>query len=180
MKNQRVIIVGGGTLAAQVSKMTAVEMVERHQFDFCKDDIAVLAQRVLTYDVIVITAGTIHGSANDIFSTNFLKPIQLLETLTALDYSGRVILVGSHGATWPSWPGIDLSRLNYNFSKRFLREFVKGLSHSGQSKIKFTVFEPTKFPSKMSGFQGIDIQLVAQSLIDVIHGSDHLLHVELN
>ena len=180
MQYPNTIIIGGGMLSSQIEKMMPVKIIQKHEFNLITQKISSLAPDILNYDVIVITAGINHGSVNDIFCTNFLGPIKILEALANIGYSGRVILVGSHAATWPSWPGIDLERLSYNLSKRFLREFVKGLAHSEQTKLKLTVFEPTKFQSKMSQFQGIEIQSVAKSLIDVICSDNYLLHVELN
>ena len=96
-------------------------------------------------------------------------------------YQGKIIMVGSHGASWTSWPGIDLDRLLYNNSKLALREFVKGVAQSGMCLASLTVFEPSKFKSSMNEFTGGEIRRVVERLVDIINDtSTDLLHVEMH
>jgi hypothetical protein len=65
----------------------------------------------------------------------------------------------------------------YNANKLSLGEFCKGMVQQGNSTNKISVFEPSKFQSKMSLNQGASITDMAQTLLYLITSSVHVVHM---
>ena len=119
-------------------------------------------------DVIIVCSGILNTSVNDIINVNATGPIELLTSLTESNSNSHVILIGSHAATWTSWPNIDIHRLIYNNSKKMLVNFVTGLEHSEQSRLKLTVYNVTRFKSNFTNDiskKGMELQEV----VDTVH-----------
>ena len=177
-----IAIVGGGDLADEIKRIATpdfqVDVFKHNSFDIgnqqqCDQIIPQLSQ----YDAVIITAGT---NSNDMWSmwlTNTVGPCYLVSKLNETSIEQRIVAVTSHGASWISWSGIPTSRLIYNTSKLSLGEFCKGLVQQGNSTNKITVFEPSKFKSKMSNNTGTNITDVALAVLDLMTNSVHVVHV---
>jgi hypothetical protein len=81
---------------------------------------------------------------------------------------------------WTSWPGISLMRLSYNVSKETIHSFTTGLSQSGISNLKLSMFNPCKFKSKLNEYQGYPIDIIVDGIIHVIKSPVPLLVYEYN
>jgi hypothetical protein len=175
-----IALLGNGTLAKSFRGVTKhnVTVYSRPDIDFilpCDDWVSSLTK----HDVILNTIGINKGNIQDIFQINFLTPVYILEKLVELDYKGKVIFVGSHGATWTSWPGIDRDRLNYNVSKANLKTYILSLSQSNLIKFQVTLFDTTKFQSQMSSHEGSSADSVSNLLEQIIDETDlRVLHLE--
>lgn len=179
----KIAIIGKGCLSNELAKhFFSLKIFGRPEVDL-RDDAVVrdLADSLLSFDVIIFCAAINQGSAIEIMKVNLVSPCQIISDLVQKKYQGKIIVVGSHGASWTSWPGIDLDRLLYNNSKLALREFIKGVAQSGMCLASLIVFEPSKFKSSMNNFTGGEISKVVDRLVDIINDtSTDLLHVELH
>lgn len=183
IKNVNTIaIVGGGDLADEIKRVAAIEfqvdIFNHSNFDIgdqqqCNQMIPRLSQ----YDAVIITAGVYSDDIWTMWLTNTVGPCYLVSKLNETSVDQRIIAITSHGASWTSWPEIPTSRLVYNTNKLSLGEFCKGLVQQGQSTNKITVFEPSKFKSKMSNNTGVNITDIAKSLLDLMNNSVHVVHV---
>lgn len=183
MVTPNIAIIGKGCLSNELAKLFPTsEIFGRPEVDLRNDAVVCeLADKLLSFDVIIFCAAINRGPANEIMKVNFVSPCQVISDLIQKKYQGKIIMVGSHGASWTSWPGIDLDRLLYNNSKLALREFVKGVAQSGMCLASLTVFEPSKFKSSMNEFTGGEIRKVVERLVDIINDtSTDLLHVEMH
>jgi hypothetical protein len=154
----------------------------KDHFNFLnKSSIIELANRIHTSDVIICCAGVCaeHDSW-DMFTINSIAPMFLLEQLVNHKSTARVIMIGSHGAMWTSWPGIDFTRLTYNVSKECLQSFVIGISQGINTEITLTILNPSKFQSKLSNYRGFPIDYVVESVMAIINHKAPLLVVEYN
>jgi len=131
-------------------------------------DIERLASQLNNFSVIIYCPGVLSANAWDTFSINATAPTYLCELLATTDCQAHVVVIGSHSSMWTSWPGIEISRLWYNLSKQTLTATFTALSHSGKTKMKYTVFNACKFKSSMSNHQGVDIGLIADAVKSVI------------
>lgn len=158
-------IIGGGDLARAFSQQT------KHTatiYSHCDYDIAVqtvcdqLVLKVMDSDAVIITAGVYGGSVWNVWLVNTVAPSYLISELITKQYSGKIVVISSNAANWTSWPGSPVDRIVYNNSKHAISNFVYGVEHSGFGQ--FTVLEPSRFQSKMSNYQGTDIDQVVQTL----------------
>ena len=113
---------------------------------------------------------------NDYINPSISREEKLIENKS----QAHVIVVGSHGAMWTSWPDISIERLSYNVSKETIQSFVTGLAHSGSSNLKLSVVNPTKFQSKLNGYQGYSIDIIVDGIIHVIQAPTPILIYEYN
>jgi hypothetical protein len=93
--------------------------------------------------------------------------------------SCHVINVSSASAWWPSYPELDLKRFSYNIAKKSLSDLGQNLNRiviDHPNKIITTV-EPGKFISKMSGYQGQDIEKIVNCILMAIDSKVH--HISL-
>jgi hypothetical protein len=163
----KVALLGKGSLAKAFIASTKhqIKIFSRPEIDFwLQSSVKDWVRDVANNDVIINTIGINKGDLATIMQVNYFTPVLLLDQLRQIDYQGKVIFLGSHGATWTSWPGIDSERLNYNVSKANLKTYMMSLSQSGLVKYKICLFDSTKFQSQMSDFQGDDISEVAKLL----------------
>ena len=72
-----------------------------------------------------------------------------------------MINISSASAWWVSYPGLSTSRFAYNIAKESLSNFGKHTNRitvDDGSKGTLTTIEPGRFQSKMSHFQGQDVE----------------------
>ena len=175
-----VAVIGNGSLATAISEKVSSTLYDRSQFDFLQPLTDEFVKKITEHDVIINCVAVNQGTTADILHINYIQPITLIEKLIKSDYQGRLILIGSHGASWTSWPDIPYTRLVYNNSKKNLRDFVKSVVQSSVTKMKMTIIEPSKFKSSMSGFQGHEASQVADAVVNILTlDSVNLLHVEM-
>jgi hypothetical protein len=168
-----VAIVGANGILAQALAYSLAEytvtVFGQSDYDMRNaNDIKCLASQLNSFAVIIYCPGVLIANAWDIFSINATAPAYLCELLTNTDCQAHVVVIGSHSGMWSSWPGIDISRLWYNLSKQTLTATITALSHSGKTKMRYTVFNACKFKSSMSNHQGIDVTVVADAIKSVI------------
>lgn len=147
-----------------------IEKFFRPQFDITiKSHCLQLADTLKNFDVILITSGIYQGDAWDVLQTNFVGPSYLALQLSLTRFSGHIVIVGSHGGDWPSWPGITPDRLVYNYSKNAVSNFVKGLEHSNIGRGKVSIYNPSKFNTTMSGNTGVPVADISDALHYIIN-----------
>lgn len=167
------IIGKNGVLArALINKFNQTNHIEtfgKDDYDFLnKDSICQLSDKIKNSDVIINCAGVNDKDVWDTYLINAVAPCYLLEKLIEKKSRSHFIMIGSHGAMWTSWPGINLNRLSYNASKKSVQSFIQGLSQSSLSEMKLTVMNLSKFKSNMSNNQGYDIDVIIDAISYVI------------
>jgi hypothetical protein len=177
-----VAIVGGGELANEIKRIATttlqVDIFKHSEFDISdQQQCNQIIPRLSQYDAVIITSGIYSDDMWKMWLTNTVGPCYLIAKLDKTSIKQRIIAVTSHGASWPSWPEIPTPRLVYNTNKLSLGEFCKGLAHQGNSTNRISVFEPSKFKSKMSNNTGANITDVAQSVLDLMNNPMHVVHI---
>lgn len=184
MKDVKTIaIVGGGELAKQIQQSAEdnynkVDIIPHSEFDItvqgqCDDIVPKLSE----YDAVIITAGNYSDDLWQMALINTVGPCYLIAKLNETAVGQRIIAVSSHGSSWTSWPEIPTFKLSYNINKLALNEFCKGLVQQGTSTNKITVFEPSKFKSKMGNYLGAEIRDMAWQVLEVVNSPMHIVHV---
>jgi len=154
----------------------------KDQYNFLlKEDITTLVDYVYQSDIIINCPGVFTSDDSwDMFTINAVAPTFLLEKLVEKKSQAHVIIIGSHGAMWTSWPGISFERLLYNVSKQTIQSFVTGLAQSGSSDLKLSVINPSSFQSKLNGYKGYPVDIIVDGIIHVIESPTPLLIYEYN
>jgi NAD(P)-dependent dehydrogenase (short-subunit alcohol dehydrogenase family) len=177
-----IAIVGGGELAQAFVKnyqgQFSIDVVGHEQFDIgdqtsCDQFIPKLAN----YDAVIITAAINNDNLWKMWQVNAVGPCYLVAGLNALANNQRIVVVSSHGASWFSWPEIPSARLNYNATKLALNNFLSGLIQQGGTTNKITVFEPARFKTHLSNYQGAEVDVVANQLYNVLTNPMHVTHM---
>ncbi len=146
-----------------------------------KNEITALADKIYKSDIIISCPGVFTSDDSwDMFTINSIAPIFLLEKLIEKKSQAHVIIVGSHGAMWTSWPGISLERLSYNVSKETIQSFTIGLSQSGISNLKLSMFNPSRLQTKLNDYQGYPIDIIVDGIMHVIQAPTPILIYEYN
>ena len=138
-----------------------------------------LSKQIANSDVIINCAGLLGPDAWDELLINTVAPIYLLSKLSELQCQSRFIQIGSHSAMWPSWPGIEISRLCYNVSKQCLQSAITGLSHSGKTNMLLTIINPSKFKSDMSNWSGHEVTAVIEYIDFAINSKNPPVLLEM-
>ena len=120
-------------------------------------------------DVFLITAGVYHGDAWTLWMTNCVGPSYLASRLHETRHQAHIIIVGSLGARWVSWPGIDSERLVYNAAKHATSHFAQELYHSNIGSNRITVVDPGQFQSRINNNSGMAKSQVTQVLGQIIN-----------
>ena len=178
----RVAVLGNGYLSnayRQVTKHTTT-LYSKPDINFLQPEtLSKYYNDLIQHDVILNTIVTHKGTSQEVLQINFLTPVILVEKLIELGYNGRIIMIGSHGSTWTSWPGIDNTRLIYNISKSCLKNYLISLSHSGLTKSNISLLDLTKFKTPTTHNTGNDMDSVVQLVEQVIDVNNlRLLHIE--
>ncbi len=139
-----------------------------------------LLANLYEYDTIVFTAGTILDPVWEMLTLNFTVPAFIVSNLLENNFKGHFIYVGSYGSLWTSWPGINLKRLTYNISKLAANKFMNAVTHSNIGDMSISVLNPSKFKSKMSNFEGMEVEQVAEILKFIIDSSGTIKITNLN
>lgn len=165
---KKIAFVGAGELATAFidcyKKEYKFSVFSRPHLDISnKNSCLELAEQLLEFDVIIITAGVCNDDFWQSWLVNTVGPAFIINQLVKNNFAGKTIVVSSNGANWDSWPGINQSRLVYNNTKHSISRFVKCVEQS-DVKGSYVVFEPSAFQSKMSDGTGWSIQTVAQNL----------------
>lgn len=163
-----ILIIGGGDTAQAFKNQPGmchnIDIITKQQLDIRDPkNCQIIANKCLDYDAIIVTAGVYEADACDIWSTNVLGPVLILNYLVEYQFTGHVIVMSSHAANWTSWPDIPLQRLNYNCSKQAISTFVSSLSIRSHVPT-FTIIEPPSFQSRMSQYKGIPISTVVDAI----------------
>lgn len=152
----------------------------RSDFDFADpDSVHRLGTSLANFDLIINCAGLLTGTVSQMYSVNTTGPITLLHRLQQLGCRARVIMIGSHGAMWPSWPGAEKSRILYNCTKLALQDFIVSFSHARCSEMQLCLFNASRFKSPMSGGTGHDVNTVAQQICDIIQWPSLSIKIEM-
>lgn len=172
----QVMILGQqGSLAVALSNhltnIHSVESIGKEESNFLsKQSVIALANKIHNNDVIISCAGSYNSLDSwDTITINAVAPMLLIEHLIKLKSTAHLILIGSHGAMWTSWPGISFERLTYNISKKTLQDIGTGITHSRCSTLKISIINLSKFESQLNGFTGAtitDIVDVVNNIID--------------
>jgi len=184
MKEIRTIaIVGGGELAKQIQRIAEdnnnkVDIICHTEFDIAdQNQCDAIVAKLSEYDAVIITAGNYSDDLWKMALVNTVGPCYLIAKLNEVAVDQRIIAVSSHGSSWTSWPDIPTFKLSYNINKLALNEFCKGLVQQGISTNKITIFEPSKFKSKMGNYLGAEIRDMARQVLEVVNSPMHIVHV---
>jgi hypothetical protein len=141
----------------------------KDDFNFLnKQQVSQLADTIHYSDIIICCPGVVDADMWDMVTINSVAPIYLLEKLLHHKSTSHFIMIGSHGAMWTSWPGIKLNRLTYNISKGAIQSFITGLDQSNITKMPLSIVNLSKYKSKNSDYTGYPIELMVQSIVDII------------
>ena len=171
---QTLAIIGsqGGLATALHKKFSEEYIVEcfgKEQYNLTDvNDIDKLSEKISKFDVIINCAGVLNQDSWNTFIINAVAPARLIEQLTKHNSNAHLVLVGSHSSTWTSWPEISLERLWYNVSKETLESLVLGTNHSRGTKLKFTVFNPSRFQTPMRNFSGYSADIMVSAIEHII------------
>lgn len=181
-KNKSIAIIGGGELArefqSKFSNKYTIDIVGHSQFDIT-DCVACdnIVDELLKYDVVIVTAGVLSEDLWKVWMTNTVGPCYLVSKLNQHNLGQQIIVLSSFGASWTSWPGVNTARLTYNTSKLALNEFLNGLTQQGTSQNKISVFEPSKFKTHLSNYQGAEVSDMVVELEKIINNPLHITHI---
>lgn len=180
---RNIAIVGGGELAKEIKhnagdNYSKVDIIAHSEFDITSQiQCDAIVPRLAEYDAVIITVGNYSDDMWQMSLINTVGPCYLIAKLNEVAVDQRIIAVSSHGSSWTSWPDIPTFKLSYNINKLALNEFCKGLVQQGTSTNKITVFEPSKFKSKMSNYQGANVNDMAWEVLDVVNSPMHIVHI---
>ena len=168
-----VAIVGGGELANAFCEKNKnnykIKICTHSEFDITdRGNCDNLVDLLLNFNAIIITAGYFGNDIWKMWLTNTVGPSYIIGKLVEKKYTGHIVAVSSNAANWTSWPDISIDRLTYNNSKHAISNFVYGVKHRNYVG-KYSVFEPSKFKSSMSNFQGLDISLITSALDSILN-----------
>lgn len=183
--NREISIIGktgdlASALEADLSTNNQIQSFSKEQVNMLDaNTISQIIPLIKNSDVIIICSGVMTGNVRDMLDINSVGQIQLLSELANSDSRSHVIVIGSHAATWTSWPNIELNRLLYNTSKNMLQEFVLGLEHSNLSKLQLSLYNVSRFNSKFSGMGGgVEIKEVVDKIKWLIDQTNPPLLIE--
>jgi hypothetical protein len=164
---KKILIIANSTLAQEFKStykdIYSIDIYNNFDMKSKKDCIKILDVARM-YDKVIFTAGSHSGDSWDIISTNFTGPCFIISELVNLGFKGHLIYIGSYGSVWTSWPDISLERLTYNTSKLASVKFIQGLEHSKIGSARLSVINPSKFQTKMSKYQGMEILKIIEIL----------------
>lgn len=157
-----ILILGKGALAQAIgTRFNDAVLLGRPEFDFAlKTDCDRLIQQYPAPDCLINTVGAMGEDLWQNLTVNFVSPCYI-----AMHYIDRtqchVINISSASAWWVSYPGLSTTRFSYNIAKESLSNFgqhINRITINDSSKGSLTTIEPGRFQSKMSNWQGQDIE----------------------
>ena len=119
-------------------------------------------------DVFISTQGTSRGQSSSIIKKCFSDIVEQAESIQHL--AERMIIIGSVGSDFPSWPGLSNTRLTYNIAKLALTKWAQGWNQSkfekgkGITGMRIQICRPSNFKSDMGGDTGLEIHEVVKSI----------------
>lgn len=183
MKSIAIVGESGGLAKELILKLQnsyQVRSFGKDQYNYVNsNDVDALAKEIAKFDIIINCPGVFDTDSWDTFLINCVAPAKLIEQLVTHNSRSHVILIGSHAATWTSWPNINLKRLWYNISKETLESIVLGVNHSGATNLKFTLFNVSRFQTAMGNFSGNKVEEVVSIIEDIIVSTNPPLIYEL-
>jgi NAD(P)-dependent dehydrogenase (short-subunit alcohol dehydrogenase family) len=177
-----IAIVGGGELAHAFVKIYQdqfnIDIISHQQFDI-GDQLSCdqLIPQLANYNAVIITAAINNDNLWKMWQVNTVGPCYIVAGLNSVANNQRIIVVSSHGSSWYSWPEIPTPRLNYNVTKLALNNFLSGLTQQGGTTNKITVFEPARFKTHLSNYQGAKVNAIADQLYSVLVNPMHVTHI---
>jgi NAD(P)-dependent dehydrogenase (short-subunit alcohol dehydrogenase family) len=153
--NNRTFILGNTTLAKALSNSIEYS-IQGEITDIQKGDI------------VVSTQGTSRGTSKQIIDRCFTEIVEQAESLEKT--ASRFIIIGSIGAEYSSWPGIDNQRMIYNIAKSSLEKWAQDYNQKNFSKntgingMRIQMCEPAAFQSPMSNHTGLPIKEIIHSI----------------
>jgi short-subunit dehydrogenase len=174
---KKILIISQSSLGSSFkSKYSDIYSIDSyHNFDMKeKEDCIKLTEKIYDYDVLIITTGSHTGDLWDIVSVNFTGPCYIISELVKNNFKGQIIYIGSYGSVWTSWPGIPIERLIYNTSKLSSKKFIQGLEHSKISNTRLSILNPSKFKTKMSQFQGMEVNEIINIIKWIVDSSSDI------
>ena len=133
-------------------------------------------------DIFIQTQGTLRGSTTKIINRNFTEIIDQADKIKNI--AKQMIVIGSVGADFTSWPGLDITRLTYNIAKQSLRNWVHGwnqsifVKHEGVIGMKVQILSPAVFKSNMSGGIGMEIEELVKNITYLVN-NPHITEINL-
>jgi len=175
MYKKKVAIIGeSGDLASnlytRLQSEYEVSAFGKDDYNFLdKECIIKLANKIHKHDVIICCSGVFDNVDSwDMYIINTVAPAFLIEQLSLHKSTSHFIMIGSRSAKWTSWPGATITRVSYNNSKKSIQQYIESVEHSNSLLLKLTMFNPIKFKSKMSNYEGIDISEVVDVIMYII------------
>jgi len=153
--NNRIIILGNTTLADELSK--ALANSKKSQIEDIKP-----------LDIVISTQGTSRGTSRQIIDRCFTEIVEQAESIEKI--ASRFIVIGSIGAEYSSWPGIDNQRMIYNISKSSLEKWIQDYNQKNFTKdtgingMRIQMCESAAFHSPMSKHPGLPIKEIINSV----------------
>lgn len=168
----------GRAIAARFGSSRCV-MVGRPEYDFAlKQDCDRLLQDHTSPDIVINTMGVMTDDRWNSMLINYVAPVYITMGYVERLQQGHIINVGSASSWWPSWPGVDMTRLSYNIGKQSLAVFNQHINRvkiDDTKTVTVSLVEPGRFKSRMSDHQGMEIDRVVDGIEHVIESRCHHL-----
>lgn len=153
--NNRIVILGQTTLAKSL-------------LESIKNSLQGTITDVQAGDIVISTQGTNRGNSRKIIDRCFVEIVEQAESIE--NKASRFIVIGSMGAEFSSWPGIDQQRMIYNISKFSLEKWMQDFNQKNFSKdtnidvMRVQMCETAAFQSPMSNYTGLRIKEIVNSI----------------
>ena len=183
--NVSIIGESGGLANGLINTLSATHNVtsySKDRFNFLhKDNVCKLADQICNSDIIICCAGVFDNVDTwDMYLINSVAPQFLLEQLSKKESKAHFIMMGSHSASWTSWPDASITRISYNNSKKSIQQFIESLAHSQSSGMKLTVVNLSKFQTKMSNYHGHAVSDIANTIENILDSKIPIILYELH
>lgn len=164
-----ILITGKSTLAEALSKnFNDCIIIGKPEYNFNnKEDCDRLFADYSSPDILINTFATLADDPWNSLLTNFVAPVYITNQYYNNLTKGQIINISSTSAWWSSYPNIPENRFYYNLSKFNLSEFGRQFNRSIVDKNKeiiLTTVEIGKFESKLSNFNGTDIDKIVKTI----------------
>jgi len=153
--NKKIIVLGQTTLAKAITESLIGSRLGT-------------ISEVQSGDVVISTQGTNRGTSKKIIDRCFTEIVEQAESVEKI--ASRFIVIGSTGAEYSSWPGIDNQRMIYNISKASLEKWVQDYNQKNFTKetgivgMRIQICEPSAFQTPISKHTGMPLQDIINSV----------------